>query len=153
MQRINTTDIFGTVLHLGFHVWKNPKGYTSQKKTSHWLQHVTVTLRLTSPFTHVYRLSLRFTNSYLSLYCGRGKKCHRQAYFCSVVLLWVTTHATPFLPWREGNSRPGGRAIWEPGGRVPLSPTTRATMDVPEGGCIWLQYSANSFKPCALSQT
>ena len=52
----------------------------------------------------------------------------------------TTTHATLFLPWREGNSRPGGRAILEPGGRVPLSPTTQATMDVPEGGCTWLQY-------------
>lgn len=52
----------------------------------------------------------------------------------------TTTHATLFLPWLEGKSRPGGRAIWETGGRVPLSPTTQATMDVLEGGRTWLQY-------------
>jgi hypothetical protein len=142
IQRINTTGIFGTVLHLGFNVWKNPKGYTSQKKTSHWLQHVTVTFRLTSPSTHVYRLSLRFTNSYFILILGPRKEVpskgvlllRRSALVYHTFYSHTTTHATPFLPWREGNSRPGGRAIWEPGGRVPLSPTTQATMGVPEGG-------------------
>jgi len=72
MQRINTARIFGSVLRLGFHVWKNPKRYTSQKKTSHWLQHVTVTFRLTrtSTSTNVCLLSPRFTNSYFIFILG-----------------------------------------------------------------------------------
>ena len=76
---------------------------------------------------------------------------------CALRSTHTRTHATPFPPWREGKGRPGGRAgvraIWAPGGRVPLSPTKQATMAVPEVGCPWLQRTVNSFKAYAVRQS
>jgi hypothetical protein len=153
------TVVLDTVFRLGFRVWMNPRRFTNTNKTSHWWLHVANAFRFTSPSRHFYRLSLQFTNSYVTLRWDQEGRSHGQPHLCCHASPYACsshthTHATPFPPWREGKGWLAGvRAIWAPGGRVPLSPTKQATMAVPEVGCPWLQRTVNSFKAYAVGQS